>query len=141
MEKNATNFSQDDTKIRSYHGGRSSFGIPSSLVEKFYEWYELHYRRGFKDYEVNESSESLKHSLEPTSSESKPKKSIKTAPSTSEESDAEFENFIHNFPVEPSPFAIEPLIEDYFSTNVLSDIPMVFPCTENEKTSLTIYTE
>lgn len=139
LENNLANIPPSETKIRSLHGGRSTFGIPSSLITQFYDWYQMNLLRGFKEYDMDQPSESLKHTLEPTSP--RPKKATKFLALVSDENEPNFENLINQFPIEPSPFAIEPFHEEYFSSNVLSNMDMVFPGNDTEKENLALYTE
>jgi hypothetical protein len=168
---------KESSRIKSYHGPRASLGIPESALSQFYEWYNLNLKRGFKEYDMNGSSESLKHTINLTSSpESRPKK-VKTVhiEISSDEGEAEAEPLpaltpvepqlpveaqfhveppfpvgpqFHAappfpvgpqfpveaefpvgppFPVEPSPFAMSPMSGNYFSSNILTNMDMVFP--------------
>jgi hypothetical protein len=161
---------RESSRIKSYHGPRASLGIPESALSQFYEWYKLNLKRGFKEYDINGSSESLKHTIDLTSSPESRSKKVKTTHIhvSSDESDAEAEphppllpvepqfstgsqfpvgppfpvepqfstesqfSVGPPFPVEPSPFAMSPITGEYFSSNILTNMDMLFPGSESQ---------
>ena len=144
---------KEASRIKSYHGPRANLGIPGSSLTQFYEWYERNLKCGFKEYDINCSSESLKHCLSSNSSPESKTKKVKTIHISDDESVAEVEPLSASFPVEPpfpsfpvepnfhvglpfpvepSPFAMGPMNEEYFSSNVLTNMDMVFSISEAE---------
>lgn len=179
-ENNVTEAQRKESRrIKSFHGQRASFGIPASSLTQFYEWYKVNLRLGFKEYDTRDSSENLKHPLDSNISPESKSKKAKVIHISSDESQAgseegaeegskvELEPLGTPFPVEPSPFAMGSMGEEYFSSNVLTtmndifpgsnaQIPnqdvmfsftdsarsdMGFPSTDAEKSGLTLYTE